>query len=196
MNTEFNILWFEDNDEWYEAIKDEIEKYIEDLCFSLKITRFTSILDEKLQDILLKNNFDLIFADLNLNNSRKGNEAIQLVRQSNVLADALFYSTDGVDKIKSVMQTDVLEGVYLCDRNEYLLLPKAERLIDKIVNRSEDIINIRGLLMDNVSEFDEKLKETIRKTLSISTQEEIRNFNTYAFDKVNKQICENKKKGG
>lgn len=191
MNTELNILWFEDNDEWYEIVKDDIEEYIKGLCFHPNFIRYKCILDDDLNIVLSKNSFDLIFADLNLDQSDKGNNAIQLIRDKNILADALFYSTDGIEKIKSVMKSDVLEGVYLCIRDEYLFPDKARTLIDKTVKRSEDILNVRGMLMDNVSEFDEKLKETIRKTLSISSPNEIEKFNTYAFDKVKEQIADN-----
>lgn len=191
MNTEFNILWFEDNDEWYEVVSSEIEEYIKDLCFYPNFIRFRSILDDDIKDVLYKYSFDLIFADLNLDKSDQGNDAIQLIRKNNILADALFYSTDGIYKIQSVMQADVLEGVYLSIRDEYLFPDKAKKLIDKAVKRSEDILNVRGMLMDNVSEFDEKLKESIRKALTISLPNEIDEFNRYAFKKVMEQIAVN-----
>lgn len=191
MNTEFNILWFEDNDEWYEIVSNEIEEYIMELCFNPNLIRFKSILDEDLKDILSEYSFDLVFADLNLDHSDKGNEAIQFIRDNNILADALFYSTDGIDKIQSVMKSDVLEGVYLSIRNEYLFPDKAKKLIDKAVKRSEDILNVRGLLMDTVSEFDERLKETIRKFMSISSSDDMKIFDTYALSKVEEQIIEN-----
>lgn len=191
MNTEFNILWFEDNDEWYEIVSNEIEEYIKELCFYPNIVRFKSILSEDLKDVLSAYSFDLVFADLNLDQSDKGNDAIQLIRSNNILADALFYSTDGIDRIQSVMKSDVLEGVYLSIRNEYLFPDKAKRLIDKAVKRSEDILNVRGMLMDNVSEFDEKLKESIRKFMSISSQPDIKALNEYAFNKVKEQIKDN-----
>lgn len=194
MNTEFNILWFEDNDEWYEIVKNEIDEYIKELCFNPNFKRFKSIVNDDIEDALTENSFDLIFADLNLDQSDKGNEAIQLIRSNNILADALFYSTDGIDKIQSVMKLDILEGVYLSDRNEYLFPDKAKKLIDKAVKRSEDILNVRGMLLDNVSEFDERLKESIRKFMSISTPHDIEKFNTYAYNKVKEQIINNENK--
>lgn len=194
MNTEFNILWFEDNDEWYEIVSNEIEEYIKELCFYPNFIRFRSVLVEELEDILREYSFDLVFADLNLDQSDKGNDAIKLIRDNNILADALFYSTDGIDQIKEVMKLDVLEGVYLSIRNEYLFPDKAKKLIDKVVKRSEDILNVRGMLMDTVSEFDEKLKEGIRKFFSISSQQDIEKFNKYAYEKVKEQIAENSNK--
>lgn len=195
MNTNFNILWFEDNDVWYESIKTDIEEYVEKLCFRPQIIHFKSIFDDTLEPAIARTNFDLIFADLNLNQSDKendkGSEAITLLRDKNILADILFYSTDGIDKIREVMKTEVFEGVYTCVRDEYLLPDKAKQLIDKAVKRSEDFLNIRGMVMDNVSEFDEKLKDVIKKELSIADKSEREILNTYAYEKVKAQLSIN-----
>ncbi|MDP4118867.1 MAG: hypothetical protein Q8873_06730 [Bacillota bacterium] len=194
MNTDFNILWFEDNDEWYSATEDDLKEYIETLCFRPCFTRCSSIPNEEIKDIINDKTYDLVFADLNLDEGKKGNSAIQLIREHNILADALFYSTDGIDKIKTVMKAEALEGVYLSDRGEIFFPKNAKRLIDKAVRRSEDILNVRGMLMDNVSEFDEKLKDTIKKFLSLSGDEEKTKLDKYAYNKVKEQISENTKK--
>lgn len=195
MNTDFNILWFEDNEVWYESIKNDIEEYLQELCFQPNIVHYRSIFDDTLESTINRVNFDLIFADLNLNQSDKqndkGSEAISILRRKNILADVLFYSTDGIDKIRDVMKADVFEGVYTSVRDEYLLPDKAKQLIDKIVKRSEDFLNIRGMVMDNVSEFDEKLKDVIRKYLALCSNQERIDLNTYAYDKVSKQITDN-----
>lgn len=194
MNTQFNILWFEDTDEWYEAMKEEVEEYIKSLCFIPNFIRYKSLNNNELEEIVQETPFDLVFADLNLRESTQGNEAIKLLRENSVLADALFYSTDGIEKIKNVMTSEVLEGVYLSYRDEYLFPDKAKLLVDKVVKRSEDILNIRGMLMDNVSEFDEKLKDLIRKYLSIIPPEKALVLNKYAYDKVASQMSINAKK--
>ena len=194
MNTDFNVLWFEDNEEWFNSIREEIEEYLNDLCFNLRITHFKSVLDENLEKYIENKNFDLIFADLNLNQddneNDKGSEAISLLRKKNILADVLFYSTDGVDKIKSIMKSEVFEGVYTSVRDDTLFPDRAKQLIDKIVKRSEDFLNIRGLVLDTVSDFDEKLKDLIRKYLAISNEKDRTVINDYAYEKV----CDHMKK--
>lgn len=192
MNIDFNILWFEDKEEWYTGIKEEIEDYIESLCFIPKIVYLKSIFDPDLEKTIQETNFDLIFADLNLNQSDtrndKGSEAILLMRKNNILADVLFYSTDGIDKIQSIMKSDIFEGVYTSVRDDILFPDKAKQLIDKAVKRAEDFLNIRGMVMDNVSEFDEKLKDVIRRYLSISDPKGQEELNCYAYKKVNNQL--------
>ena len=121
MNINFNILWFEDNDEWYTAFSDSVEDYIKDLCFQPKIKRFKNIPIEELESVLETTNFDLILADLNLEDGEKGHTAIQKIRDKNILADALFYSTDGVDKIRTEMKPSFLDGAYLSNRDDIFL---------------------------------------------------------------------------
>lgn len=195
MNTNFNILWFEDNEEWFKSIRGEVEDYLGDLCFKPQITCYKSVFDPTIETTLEQTSFDLIFADLNLNqddaDNDKGSEAITMLRNKNILADVLFYSTDGIDKIRSVMKADVFEGVYTCVRDDILFPDKAKQLIDKIVKRSEDFLNIRGMVMDNVSEFDEKLKDVIRRHLSLSDKETRTALNTYAYNKVSEQLSKN-----
>ena len=195
MNTDFNILWFEDKEEWFQSIKGEIEEYLEEMCFKPQIKYYKSVFDPSLETVIEQTNFDLIFADLNLNQddkeNDKGSEAITLLRNKNILADVLFYSTDGIDKIRSVMKSEVFEGVYTSVRDDILFPDKAKQLIDKIVKRSEDLLNIRGMVMDNVSEFDEKLKEVIRKYLASCDEQTKALLNTYTYEKVCKQISDN-----
>lgn len=195
MNTDFNILWFEDKEEWFKSIRGEIEEYLEELCFKPRIVYYKSVFDPTLEATIERTSFDLIFADLNLNQddkeNDKGSEAITILRNKNILADVLFYSTDGIDKIRSVMKAEVFEGVYSCVRDDILFPDKAKQLIDKIVKRSEDFLNIRGMVMDNVSEFDEKLKDIIKKYLALSDESTRNSLNTYAYEKVCKQISEN-----
>ncbi|WP_428770519.1 hypothetical protein V1L52_01440 [Treponema sp. HNW] len=189
MNVEFKILWFEDADEWYKPTKEDIENYIIELSFKPEFTRLKAVSESDIKTILTENSFDLIFADLNLERKEKGDKAIKLIRENNVLADVLFYSTDGIRKIKQVAQVDMLEGVYLSSREEDLFPVKAKQLIDKIVRRSEDILNVRGLLMDNVSEFDEKLKTIILNYISIcNNKDDIDELNRYAYEKVSSQL--------
>lgn len=183
MNIDFNILWFEDADEWYTASKDLIESYLLSLNFKPSFTRFKSI------DVAqIKENehisYDLILADLNLTNNTKGSDGIKILRNDNILADALFYSNNGISGLRDAMQSEVLEGVYTSDRREPLFSDRTKQIINKIVKRSEDIVNIRGMLMDAVSEFDVKLKETIGKHLSICGDDEISVINEYAYTKV------------
>ena len=194
MNTNFRILWFEDNDEWYSAEEEQLRDYIEMLCFKPIFKRFNSIPNDEIIEIEDIASYDLVLADLNLSEGKQGDEAIKFLRNNNILADVLFYSTDGVDKIREIMKSETLEGVYLVNRDEMFFDSKAQALINKVTKRAEDIVNVRGMLMDNVSTFDEKLKDAIKKTLSILSEQKRKALDEYAFEKVKNQISLNNQK--
>ena len=95
-------------------------------------------------------------------------------------------------ELQKSMKAEVLEGVYLSIRDDEIFYPKVRELIGKYIKRSENIINIRGLLMDSVSEFDDKLRDTIKKYLSIISDnpQKLIIINKYAYDLVAKQLEE------
>lgn len=192
MNTTLNIMWFEDNDEWYTAMKEDIDDYIRQHCFVPNFVR------EKRSTIkdhdLLKFTYDIIFVDFKLLDDTKGTSAIQTIRRNNILADILFYSNDR-DQIIEAMKENVLEGVYTSPRDDIVFPARVKELIDKNIRRSEDILNVRGMLMDHVSEFDEKLKRVIDKYYKEKNgTDKISVIDQYAFQKVVKQYEDNIKK--
>lgn len=193
MSMKFNILWFEDNEEWYETNKENIEEYLMSKNFVVGFKRYDSA--DKISEVTAISEYDLILVDLKLDHNTKGTNAIQGIRDKNILSDALFYSSDGVDKIRKEMGMEIFEGVYFSSRDDILFENKVEQLIDKAVRRMEDIISTRGILVDSLSEFDEKLRFVIMKFCSsYSGTERGNEIDKYAYDLIVKQFDENKKK--
>lgn len=193
MSMKFSILWFEDNEEWYETNKENIEEYLRGKNFVTDFKHYDST--DEIDDVMEICEYDLIFVDLKLDHNTKGTNAIQSIRDKNILSDALFYSSDGVDKIRSEMGMEIFEGVYFSSRDDIVFENKAEQLIDKAVRRMEDIISTRGILVDSLSEFDEKLRFVIMKFCSsYSGTEKGNEIDKYAHDLVVKQLDNNKKK--
>lgn len=193
MSMKFSILWFEDNEEWYETNKENIEEYLRGKNFVADFKHYDST--DEIDEVTAICEYDLIFVDLKLDHNTKGTNAIQSIRGKNILSDALFYSSDGVDKIRSEMGMGIFEGVYFSSRDDILFENKAEQLIDKAVRRMEDIISTRGILVDSLSEFDEKLRFVIMKFCSsYSGTEKVNEIDKYAHDLIVKQLDDNKKK--
>ncbi len=193
MSMKFNILWFEDNEEWYETNKENIEEYLASKNFVADFKRYDST--DKISEVTAICEYDLILVDLKLDHDTKGTNAIQSVRDKNILSDALFYSSDGVDKIRSEMGMGIFEGVYFSSRDDILFENKVEQLIDKAVGRMEDIVSTRGILVDSLSEFDEKLRFVIMKFCSsYSDTEKGGEIDKYAYDLIVNQLDDNKKK--
>lgn len=193
MSMKFSILWFEDNEEWYEITKENIEEYLEEKNFVAEFKRYENA--DKIKEVSAISTYDLILVDLKLEHNTKGTNAIQAIREKDVLSDALFYSSDGVDKIKSEMGADIFEGVYFSSRDDLPFENKVKKLIDKAVRRMEDIISTRGILVDSLSEFDEKLRSIIYKFCSsYSDTDKGKELDKYAYDLIVDQMEHSKKK--
>lgn len=193
MSMKFSILWFEDSEEWYETNKESIEEYLTYKNFVTDFTHYDSA--DKISEVTTIGEYDLILVDLKLDHNTKGTNAIQAIRDKNILSDALFYSSDGVDKIRKEMGMGIFEGVYFSSRDDVLFENKVEQLIDKAVRRMEDIVSTRGILVDSLSEFDEKLRFVIMKFCSsYSGTEKGNEIDKYAYDLIVKQLEENKTK--
>ena len=54
-----------------------------------------------------------------------------------------------------------LQGVFIADRNNGEFLEKVKLLVDKAVRRADNLINIRGVVMDTTSDFDNKIRDLI-----------------------------------
>lgn len=168
MDLTFRIIWFEDVDEWYNTTSRRVSKYIREKNFKVDIMRI-----EKASDFILKDrqlqNYDLLIVDYELekvyekNSVRSiyGTDIIRMIRDGNFVNDILFYSSHGFDVINKEMKSEGLQGVFIADRNNDEFLEKVKLLVDKAIRRFDNIINIRGIVMDTTSGFDNKIRELI-----------------------------------
>ena len=54
-----------------------------------------------------------------------------------------------------------IDGVYLTKRDYTIFTEKVEKIVGKIVKRSEDVVNLRGFVLDNTSDFELRIKEIL-----------------------------------
>ena len=69
MSMKFNILWFEDNEEWYETNKENIEEYLTGKNFVVDFKRYDST--DKINEVTAICEYDLILVDLKLDHNTK-----------------------------------------------------------------------------------------------------------------------------
>lgn len=168
MDLTFRIIWFEDVDEWYNTTSRRVTRYIKDKNLKVEILRVEKASDFDLREHQLQK-YDLLIVDYELEkvydqNGEKniyGTEIIRMIREGNFLNDVLFYSSHGFDVINGVMKQESLQGVFIADRNNGEFLDKVKLLVDKAVRRSDNLINIRGVVMDTTSDFDNKIRDLI-----------------------------------
>ncbi len=168
MDVTFRIVWFEDVDEWYNTTSRRVSRYIADKNFKVEIRRVKKASQFDLGEYQLQN-FDLLIVDYELEKIFKqdrmqniyGTEIIRMIRDGNFVNDILFYSSHGFDVINEVMKQQGLQGVFVADRNNGEFIEKVKLLIDKAIRRSDNLINIRGVVMDTTSGFDNKIRDLI-----------------------------------
>lgn len=159
MKLKYKILWFDNEPDWVESIEDDIREIIEDeYCFI-----YDKELREKDKPKASYNNYDLILMDLNLEDEKTGDQLIQNIRDLDVYTDVLFYSADGISTIKEKAQTLGLEGVYFSGRDKDAFIAKLRKVISSTINKVQDLNNIRGLVMAEVSELDIMMENIISK---------------------------------
>lgn len=160
MNTVFRILWFEDEKSWYDMEKLRVEGILKKHYLQSSILRKDG--DDFDVNSVTGNKYDLILMDFQLADGVFGDKIVAALRENSVLTDILFYSSQEDSMLKAIREKmPPIDGVYLAKRDYTIFTEKVERLIDKIVKRSEDIINLRGFVLDNTSDFESRIKKIL-----------------------------------
>ncbi len=180
MDINYNMLWFEDTDEAFDTLSRRIKHYIESKNLICKISRIHSEKEFDLKKFPL-NNYEVLVIDLRLANDTFGYNVIQEIRSGHYVNDVLFYSAEGEKRLVEIMKEYQLEGVFISDRDNKEFIPKLEKLIDKSVRRAENVINIRGIVMDITSEFDSNMVDIMNISRGLLSENEI--------DELKKYIC-------
>lgn len=154
MNCEFKILWVEDETVWFEAQARTVKDFLNSHYLNTVITHKRGDPEERID--CTGNCFDLIIMDYKLLEGQKGSDVIACIRKNDVLTDILFYSSE-IEKAR-VAVNPPLDGIYYVDRKNEEFTPKLQALILKIIKRSEDLIHLRGFVLDYSADFEVRIK--------------------------------------
>ncbi len=154
MKTDFSILWVDDNKDFVDSLRPQLEKWMDGHGFSLVIYWHKSetgvSADLRIKDI------ELIVLDYNLP-KKKGNEIVKNIRTGNCFQDIVFYSQGGVPN--NVFTTPP-DGVFFVDRGD--AKDRIKNLIDLKIRRLSDLATLRGWIVADAIE----LEITIGKLLA------------------------------
>lgn len=157
MNLKYRILWIENEEDWVESIEDQIQEYLEDLGFIYG----RKLIAKEEQDISY-NDYDLILMDLNLADQPNGAELISKIRDLGVYTDVVFYSASGIDELRAKGREKELEGVFYSGRTpDTAFVNRVKAVIDATLKKVQDLNNLRGLVMAEVSELDALMDKII-----------------------------------
>ena len=157
MKLKYKILWIENEKDWVESIEDQIQEYLEDLGFIYEM----KLIDKEVHGIKY-NDYDIILMDLNLADQPNGADLIAKIRDLGVYSDVVFYSARGITELRAKGREKELEGVFYCGRTpDREFINKVKAVIDTTIKKVQDLNNLRGLVMAEVSELDAMMDEII-----------------------------------
>jgi len=161
MDLNYKIFWCEDNDEWFEQISEKVEKYLSSKNMKPILKRMKRG-DFKIEDHDFSQ-YEIMIIDYQLEDDTLGDNIIEGIRRNKYYNDVIFYSSNGLKVADDVLKTKGLQGVFISDRKNKKILEIIQSLIDKSLKRSENLVNIRGIVMDTTSHYDNIIEELILK---------------------------------
>lgn len=188
MKLYYRILWIENERDWVESIEDLIQVHLESIGFVYERTLIGK------EDTGIDYGFyDLILMDLNLADQPNGAELISKIRDLGVYTDVVFYSASGIDVLRAKGREKELEGVYYSGRTpDSAFIKRVSSVIDSTIKKVQDLANLRGLVMAEVSELDGKMEDVINKYYIQNMNE---NLNKVFYDHIVKKHEERLKSG-
>lgn len=152
-------MWFEDSKRWYEEEAKNVKKMVKAHFLIPEIEWHSG--EKPPKDYSYSNSYDLILVDYQLD-SNHGDELIRQIRANQIVTDVLFYSANIHDLLGSISdEENYLDGVYVSDRDRAEFEIKVESLINKLVRRSADIVNLRGFVLDSTSDFESRVEDML-----------------------------------
>lgn len=165
MKIKYKVLWIEDHFASVEPAIDGIGDRLANYGFKFEVNRINSLSSDELDELSNKlaqyNPYDMIIFDYDLGEEqKKGNEIARDLRRS-IFTDMIFYSGNAQGKLRQALFNSEVEGVFIVSRTE--LLDEAWLIIEDQIKRICDINNMRGVILDEMSKVDLKMRELYAK---------------------------------
>ena len=174
MKLEYNILWFEDDQEQIGPEVDSFRDYLADLGLKLDVEFQPGIDLEKIDDLARKlqvnNKHDLILLDYDLGDENETGDVIAKRLRTKIHTDIVFYSGKELSELRRILYENEVDGVFLASRPS---------LYDDIVPLLEDhskkfcsLSTMRGVLLEEFSLIDQQLRKACDTVFQQCTDEE------------------------
>lgn len=188
MRIKYEILWVEDDNNWYEDTRDLLADTLEDAGFKMYCTRIKGV--DELQKLIEEDGlqrFDLLLVDFKLgeDDTKFGDKIISLVRDKDIYADVIFYSSQ-LSAVHQKIQENKIEGVYSSSREH--IEDKFVDIFNKTIKKIQEVNTIRGLVMAETSDLDELMVDIIQTALQKDFGDKL---STYIIEEMKNTINRN-----
>ncbi|MBP3402340.1 MAG: hypothetical protein J6L82_00350 [Alphaproteobacteria bacterium] len=186
MRLDFKILWIDDEKDSVDTQAELIDSFLKDQGFTLeKIwAKDKETLDKLLSET---KDFDFIFVDNKFNDKDLGLKFIETLRENNVYADILFFSsTTSAAVLKEEATKRSIQSIYIYTKTD---INDDDSLFTNIIqyriNKEMDLYSLRGIAMSEVAEFDSKIWDMIKSkenSLKSSLASAVKKFRSDKYD--------------
>jgi len=194
MNLEFNILWIDDDNEFYDNWSNHLKGMLlgRNLLTNIDYRKFIN--DREVREI--KNKYDLILVDYNLSNDKYGTEIIKAIRHKALLPDIIFYSSafsieSILEKEREESRTNLLSilqnGIYYSSAEN--LIDVFDKVVSKIVSREQKLNGFKGMVLSSVSEYEYITNSILESGLSIMNEEQMIKLKKYILSEIFDEQC-------
>jgi len=164
MKLRYKTLWIDDEPESIEPNIDDIAEYLEELGFIFEPASIFSEYKE-IQSLTL-NSYDLLLIDYHLTNEN-GDQIIRQIRDKDIFTNVVFYSSSEPKILREAVFNAEIDGVYCVNRESVDMVEKIKSIIDVNIKKVQHLSNVRGLMITEMCDLENKLLQIIRKYIGV-----------------------------
>ena len=173
MRREYQILWIDDETDRLHGYRESVQAHLDSKGFGLKVKEVSEVTEEVIlgieEDLKRLNPYNLILVDHNLADGQKGASFAKRLRDV-VYTDIVYYSDTDVKELRAKLFEEEVDGVYISNRVS--LHDDVKNIIDDQIKRDFDAINMRGFLLDAMSQIEGLLRDKYAEYfLGLKTEE-------------------------
>lgn len=165
MKTAYNILLIDDEPNSVDTDQEDVKEFLEEVGIRADINFVEAPADGSIKDRLehhLKDpDLDLLMVDYHMN-GLQGDQLVRLIRETDhIYLPVIFYSSSSVTDLLDAVRAAELDGVYIANRTA--LIQKVRSVVGSLLASEQTVKQVRGLLMEGVSEIDTQFFEIFQK---------------------------------
>ncbi len=160
---EITILLVDDNLKTMNPQIDEIEQYLKDKKLRMNLLQDDS--GEQVESLLELYPVDIVFTDKKMEHDDDGLQVIRVIRNKGDLIDILLYSGNSVD-IQDYRDVSHYTKVMVVESRLSMVDP-AKTLIDRYLNKWEDIIFLRGVIISKIIDLELRINEILSNYFNV-----------------------------
>lgn len=187
MKLDYKIIWVEDKIDTkpFLALRQNINEHLVNEFFNVQIETAEDF-DEFKEKYEGSETFDLIITDLNLNESH-GSQVIDFVRDvKHIMTEIFFYSANSELSATNLVNSSRITFHQMDDASAYRELGASIMdLINLTISKFQNIVTMRGMIMQETSSLDLKMDKIVKAQLkNPKLSEEIKPVVENIFDNI------------